>query len=247
MRWCYTNYADDSTIYNFTSEEALYPVVNVQDVNPQKVFRSVLTDTTINVDFYSSVAYAPTCIILHKTNISASATVTFKSSSDSSFGTVNGENATMTAIGNGDYILFSSAAAKNYYRINVVDGSNPDGYIEIGHIYIGTNYQYINTDASFNISYVNNDNVTFGSNGSIFSSAGSRYRVFNFTFYQKGSYLMDAEKLWSSVGNYKPFYLIVYYSSYSLFVPYYVCLQGDTNAKYFQKKVDFTMSFREVC
>jgi hypothetical protein len=136
----YKNLIDDALVTGGSWLAAL-PVTNVQNRVLSKVARSTNDDaasTLINIDLGSAQAVQAFGAI--NTNISASgATYRLRGSNDNTFATSLYDTGTVSANAQTpDLILgLASAITARYARLEIIDTSNADGYIEIGRLFIG--------------------------------------------------------------------------------------------------------------
>jgi hypothetical protein len=159
----YRNRVDDATLSG-GSFIAAAPVTNLQDKRITRVARSsdaATTSTRIDIDLGSSLACQAFALINHNLGASATWTITAGTSSGAS-DTYSGSARAVVQMstspdlltwgesgfweGTGDewvrnthpviYVHTSQLSAR-YWRIQITDTGNADGYVQVGRIYIG--------------------------------------------------------------------------------------------------------------
>ena len=135
-------YIDEANALSATSESA-YPVTNLQNLQPTKIWRNSSTSATIDIDLGS--ARTVTMAALLHTNLSATATWRVHMASS------------QARLGNSDYIgavndffdgndrdswdrisgvnVFASSKTYQWMRLVLSDASNVDGYLEAGRVF----------------------------------------------------------------------------------------------------------------
>lgn len=163
-----TNLVDDASSISADSEVATLPVENLQDRQLVKVYRSdAATTIEIDVDFGQGRIVDFVALIRH--NISQTGTIRWRLSNVSDFastvydsgnvdawpvveefgtlpwgvfswgGFLNPEVAANYTISSFD--VLDSPVQARYLRINIIDSSNADGYIEAGRLICGPSYR----------------------------------------------------------------------------------------------------------
>jgi hypothetical protein len=181
MRIAYNNFIDDIDSLRIvaTSEESNFPIANVKIQRLAVKYTSKSPSAqSIIIDLESAREVNTMAIIGH--NISTSATIILSANSSNTWpGAV-----TETISVNKNMILkFFSSHTYQYWKIDIDDPTNTDGYISIGRIYLG---DYITVDPSsvldFNITKKRDDNITYGRGRQKFSSVGTGWRKFTMQF-----------------------------------------------------------------
>jgi hypothetical protein len=121
-------------------------------------------------------------LILGDHNISSGATITLKGHTSDSWGSPDfSENVTFAA----DKILhyLSAATSKRYWKIEIYDPNNTDGYIEIGELYLGT---YLELSKNFAAGFSEETNFIVETNTSPYGIDRDRFyntqKIFNIDF-----------------------------------------------------------------
>lgn len=133
MRLHWNNLIDSATL---TSDNAdpNYPLSAIQGIHLTEAFRFAdLTGGYIDIDLGSAKAVSSVGII---GNLTASATITIKGNSTESWAAPPVDE-TVTAYDR-NLIEYFTEAEYRYWRLEIADSGNPDGYIEIGRIFLGT-------------------------------------------------------------------------------------------------------------
>lgn len=188
---------------------AALPVTNLQDMQPGRVARTTnLSNTFVVVPFPQAIAC--TTFWAFATNLSASATIRIRAATSEANLTAapgydSGSISAWPATGRPtDYGLtrwsvfkkFTNSTAYVWWRVDFSDGSNPDGYIEIGRAFlapiafqpaVGMSYGWGN---QYNPADVQN-RTPFGH---ILTQARQRPRSFSMTF----DWLSEAE-MWDGI------------------------------------------------
>ena len=132
MRILYSNDLVGSTITS-SSEEYLYEDDNIILTNSLATWRS---DSTTDSVVFETSGIQPDTIGIKNHNFTSGATIKIEGNATDSWGS---PSFTKTLTYREDVIVEEIAPVASYafWRIYVADGSNPDGYIEIGTVYIG--------------------------------------------------------------------------------------------------------------
>lgn len=126
-----------------SEENSEYPGSNAKDLNYSKTWRTTGADATprrMVIDFGSAVAID--AIALLNINIQSTATVTFEAHTADSWGAPAHGPITITATGmdgirRNIYHALPATQTYRYWRINITDNGNPNGFIEVGTIFMG--------------------------------------------------------------------------------------------------------------
>lgn len=145
------------------SEAPLFPATNTQIRWPAKVWRSADASSShyLTCDRGTSVSGDVECLIIQNNNFSSSATVKIQANSVYSW-TSPPLDITLT-VASTIYYRFTSPQSYTYWRILITDTSNPYGYYEISHVYLGPEFspeRNINYGASFSFRDLTNVSTT---------------------------------------------------------------------------------------
>ena len=115
-----------------------YPVSNLVDSRLTRVFKTS-SNTTAEVVFDAGSAVDVTSVVIANHNISAGVTtLKLQGNSSDSWSSPAFE----TSLTHNSGIIYKDFAKETYryWRIQIIDASNSDGYIEIGRAWIGENF-----------------------------------------------------------------------------------------------------------
>ena len=145
LKLCYSNLVDaPTTVITSNSEVASLPDDNVQTFWKSKVWRATGDAAEwIKFDFASALPVWVVAIVGH--NFSSGATVTLELHASDAWGA---PTVSQVIAYNADIMLyvFTSAQTYRWARITIADGSNPDGYVECGRIFLGA---YLSPERGF--------------------------------------------------------------------------------------------------
>ena len=181
MRIFWNNLLDDYTL-SANSEDSSYPVANVQDYQLIKVYRSTGdTSEWVKVDAGSGSTITATgaCILGH--NLTNSGTYKIQGNATDSWGTPSLDE-TFTYDSNIMIKTFNSAGYR-YWRFSLADATNPDTYLEIGRLFLGTYLEFSDQPSKeFPMTYEDTSNVDYSITGQSFGDEGIIYRLYNFKY-----------------------------------------------------------------
>ena len=113
-----------------------YPPTNLLDSRLTRIFRS--TGTSVNIVFDNLSAVSVDSILIARHNLTSSATVTLEGNATDVWTSPSvSESVTYDA---GIMRKSFTTASYRYWRLVISDGTNPDGYIQIGRAWIGADY-----------------------------------------------------------------------------------------------------------
>ena len=166
----YQNRIDESTFDSYGSWEASLPLANIKNRILSKVARSTSdanSDTRIRFSLTKARIVGTVAIVNH--NLSTNATWRYRVYSDSGYSTLTYDSGLLDAwptmpVGyyeweddgfwdmrppEEDRVLFTATSihvptttvVDQYYQIEFFDSANPDGYVELGRIFVGKKYQ----------------------------------------------------------------------------------------------------------
>jgi len=134
IRFCYTNYADDAVV-TASSEVASLPAVNVQSMWKSKPWRSTGCASEW-IKFDLGAAPNILAVILTGHNLTSAATVHVQANATDVW-TAPSVDITLAWSARDILHLWSSAQAFQWWRFTVEDAANPDGFIDLGRVYVG--------------------------------------------------------------------------------------------------------------
>lgn len=207
----YRNRIDAATFAAYGSWEASLPLTNIQNRTLSKVARSTddaNASTKLRFTLDTARIIGAVGIINH--NLSTTAQYRYRVYSDSAYTTLAYDSGTLDVwpqmpygtyewedlrfwdltITEEDRQLFtktlihipSQSVSEQYYQIEFFDTSNPDGYVELGRIFIGANYQpIINMSLGASIGYESTTLIDQAMSGAEYFDRRNSARVARFT------------------------------------------------------------------
>lgn len=230
MRIAYKNYVDLITSGSIiaSTEDPAFPIENIQEQRKVVTWRTTaVTAQSIIVDLGGAIAI-DTCMLLGH-NLTSSATIVLYAATSNSW--VGATSQTITY--NADMILkFFTAQTYQWFKIEIDDQTNPDGYIEIGRFWLG---DYITISPSslvdFTVKKNRSDNVMHNKTRQKYASIGNTWREFNLQFPPTASTMVDLiEDMFDYVGNHSSFIFCNFDTlrGYTLVEPCYVSIVDDS-------------------
>jgi len=264
MRIAYTNLIDSSTI---TASTAItnYPFTNVQNQRLASTYRtSTLSAIEIVVALPSYVSEITTFAIMgHNLTSAAIISVSLNTLENITYnddmilkffqfeaGTIITEAGDSLLIEDGNNIITEASTLPSYAYIHISDASNPDGYIEIGRLWLGS---YITIDPSsledFRVIKKRSDIVTHGKNRNKYGSIGTGWRRFELSFPQTQEATISLiNTMYDSVGNHSSFIFCNFdvIRDYVLVEPCYVSIDGEVTFNHKTRmKFEYALNMEE--
>ena len=172
----YYNEKSDSAGITVNSQIVNYPVSNVIDSRLSRVFKTSATTTAeIVFDLGSALSVDSVCIANH--NFTSSATVKIQGNA-SDVWTSPSIDETLTYNSKIINKVIASASYR-YWRIQVVDATNPDGAISIGRIWIGESYETPGIAPAVSVSYNSTSNKSRSISGQSYLDINYKYHNFS--------------------------------------------------------------------
>lgn len=153
MLLCYPNLIDDATLTSSTAWVTTLPLTNLQDRRLSVRARTNAV-TSAAIDINLGAAQSVWGVALAGHNLSQTATIRVRGSTVSNFATTAYDSGTITAwpgitdqaeadgfVGFSPVFTGAELAECRYWRIDVADVLNLDGYLEIGRIFIGAGWK----------------------------------------------------------------------------------------------------------
>lgn len=138
FRTIYENLVDLAAAISASSEETDLPATNV--AHPFRTYKWRATgdsNETITIDLGSEYSVLAVALIGH--NFSSGAAIKYQSSNDSDFDPLIADEALTWR--NGIIFKFLTSNSARYHRVNIQDASNPDGYVELGRLFLGDYFE----------------------------------------------------------------------------------------------------------
>lgn len=206
MRIIYSNIAMDATI-TYTSEDVNYPASNLQDTRLSRYYRTA-ADTAQRITMAKANAAAQ-YFILWKHNLSAGATLKLQGN-DTNVWTAPTFDQTIAITD--DIILLSFASVDyNYWSVYIDDASNPDGYIQIGLITLGTYLQMPGMAPDQTLENASQTTQKISQTRQVYGADADTYRAFDVNF----NHLTQSQRLlittmYNAVKNITPVVLLIW-------------------------------------
>lgn len=134
IRFCHTNYADGAVV-SASSEVASLPAANVQSMWRSKPWRSTGCASEW-LKFNLGAARSILAVILTGHNLTSAATVHVQANASDVWMSPS-VDVTLAWSARDLVYLWTSAQAYQWWRITIADPANPDGFIELGRVYVG--------------------------------------------------------------------------------------------------------------
>ena len=205
MRLLYINKTKGVTLTP-SSENPNYPIGNLQDSRLSRHFRFT-GDTAENIVIsnggVSKISASYVAVLGH--NLTAAAVVKIEGNDLDAWGA---PAFTATITWSADIMLKDFTEAEYFYwRFTFVDAANPNTYIKVGLLYLGTYYQVLQGfEKNFNNQLVNTDISHFSDSGQSYSRKGINFRVYKFSFtWWEDAVKRQVETIVKSVGKSDPF------------------------------------------
>lgn len=187
IRLATTDLVDNSAAIVATTEDTVYPITNVKNIQLSNVWRS--TDlTTQNIDIQVGTSGYDTIALLG-TNLSNTATWQITAGATQGATTFDSgvlnfwPNSTILDNWNSKpgFYKFTTTQTHDWVRIQIIDGSNLDGYIEVGKLIIDKAWTpTFNTPYNWSIEWVDPSLVNKSFGGRVFITKREPYRILKF-------------------------------------------------------------------
>jgi len=226
MRVMWDNEIDSMTITSAT-EDANYPMTNLQDTRLSRVYRS--TDDAAEYLLFDAGAgntINPTVICIAAHNITDGATISIQGNATDAWGgptvdeTITHDSDTM--------ILFFTGAALRYWRLYIDDGSNPDTYLEIGRVFLGTYLSLPPIEPAPNLPLRSTTTVEESVTGQAYANKRKVYREPGFIFpVVTDAQRQSIETMFRAIEAADPVFLVVWEDNLANVGPIYCRLDQD--------------------
>lgn len=227
MRIIYNNRWDAYTLTE-SSEDSSYPAENTQDIRLAKPWRTgTASAATIDLDAGTGITITADCAAIIEHNLGSAATLSIQASTAATFTPV-ALSANMTWR-DGPIVVYFTAGTYRYWRINISDTSNPDGYYEIGRIMLS---EYMQVDPSsmveFPEEHIRNDRVAFSRSNQLYADEGVGWKQLHYRFeYASNSAKTLVETMWNANGKYTPLLIMNYNTTFTVIEPLYCSIVED--------------------
>jgi len=248
MRIAYHNEIDALAASSLTAltSDANYPIANVQDQRLTIVWHSTSDSAqTVIIDLGAPATVNTVAIMGHNIGAAASTLTVAGGTTSTTFATA------ITLTWNADMILkFFTGQSKRYWKFTIDDKTNPDTYLSIGRLWLGT---YITVDPSalndFTVSKLRSDNVAYGRSRQKFASKGVGWRKFELSFPKTGGTMLTAiQTMYDTVGKHSSLIFCNFDTdvSYPIVYPCYCSIQEDLEFNHRGRmKFDYSLVLEE--
>jgi hypothetical protein len=209
MRVAYVNLVDAADLTPL-NEEPLFPVTNVQELPLSERWKTTTTTAQVVIDLGSALDVS--CFALAGHNATASATATLEGNATDSWGAPSFSQAVTLA--DTTMLFLSATQTYRYWRLTITDGTNPDGYLQVGRIFLGEYLQFPGITPGARLPRVSTAAVQRAPSGVVFGDKGIQYRAANLQFpviteAQRG----EIDTLFETVDKVDPVFMAVWESS----------------------------------
>jgi len=244
MRIGWDNLVDDATITS-DNEDANYTLNVLQDIHLSNTFRFAdLTGGYIDFDLGSAEDVSVFGFI---GNVSLTGTITLKGNSTESWASPPVEE-TITIANRPLWHYFTSSNYR-YWRIEITDASNPDGYIEVERIFLGTYDDYPSPSPDYTYDREDLSTRQFSPTGQPFTVVRPQRAVMSLSFppvitnTTRESFL----EMFESVGVGVPVWVDLWEDDFSTEEPLYALIQsGSVGFTKFQKGTRWSLDISFV-
>jgi len=249
MRIAWDNEFDKYTI-TANSEASGYPATNInQDFTLAKKSRTT-GDTSENwlIDAGAGETITATCAAIAGHNISSGATtIKIQGNAADSWGspTVNQSITHAT----GMMIVFFSTQSLRFWRFLVEDASNPDTYIEIGRLFLGTYLDLANVIyRAFPETIISTSDIDYTLTGQLYGDKGIQQKLYNFQLpYLTNTQKENLETMFETVDIVKPVFLTIDENDLTQIEPIYAAINDDLSFNHIiGYKWNTTLAFKEA-
>ena len=244
MRLSYINKLDD---YELVASNAAigYPIINVQQEHLSLKWRTVGTSGTILMD---STDLNPNCAFIAGTNLSSSAIVKIQGNNTDIWTSPSVE--IVLENNNGvSYTFSDNFSAMRYWRFSIEDGSNIDGYIELGRAWIGEAITVSVPYISFVEKRINTSEATISISGQPYGDVGYVYRSWEMSYpYWDNTEKANIEIFADYVNKSLPFFTQFTDDNNCILGPFYVIMTNNIDMVHLKSLNIWSskLSFREV-
>ena len=224
MKILWDNKIDEYTPTS-TTEVANFEKENVQDIRLSRTFRtSVLTDAWVKIDTTSGIDVSAAAIAGH--NLTNGATIKIQGNDTDSWTSPTVDE---TLAWNAGVITgFFTEDNLRYWRFLITDAANPDGYIEIGRLFLGTYLQMPPVEPGVDIPRATTSRSVHSITGQTYSDKGIQYRIPAFSFpLINETQRSGIDSMWAEVENTKPVFLLIWENSLTVVGAMYAKIDQD--------------------
>lgn len=211
-----------------SSEAPNLPAANLQDPRLSLPWRSTGdSDEWIKIDAGAGNTLNPNCAAIAGHNLSSGATIKIQgNATDVWTAPTVDETITWRA---GAMMHFFTGSGLRFWRFHFSDASNPDGYVQIGRLSLGTYLQMPDIEPGPTLPRRTSTVVSESLTGQVYADLGIEWGEFGIVF---PAIITEAQRqairtMWAAVHNAVPFFLAVWESSFDVEGPVYCRLDQD--------------------
>lgn len=177
MNISYINYFDNETI-TFSSEVEGFEATNVQAIHLSKYWKTTgITDEWLTI----SGTLTPQSVYIAGTNLTDNAIVKIQGNA-SDVWTAPTVNITLVQGENGIWSTTDVMTEQDYWRISIVDTTNPVSYIEVGRVWVGPLLEVRGPYITFKENQVDTSATTLSISGQVYGDVGYKFKSYSFTY-----------------------------------------------------------------
>lgn len=242
------NFVKGATITALTENPDYTFTDAFNDDRLSRVARTVSdTSQTIIFDLLSAVVVSK--LMIQKHNFTSGVTLTLEANATNVW---TAPSYTTSLTYSADYIYKDLVTPQTYryWRLSISDASNPDDYIEISKVYLGSFVQFPHMAKDQKMPLTSTSSQSISTSGQVYGNSGYFYRSASINFKN----ITDTERkaintMFLSVDIISPVWIIIWESDLTLETPIYSILTSDLQwqrADSIGMKWTLTLNFREV-
>jgi len=218
----FDNHVEGATITASTENPDYDFTTAFNDDRLSRVGRTV-SDTSQTIIFDLLTAVAVSKVMIEKHNFSSGVTLTLEANATNVW---TSPSYTTSLTYSADYVYKDLTANQTYryWRLSVSDASNPDDYIEISKVFLGTHIA-VYMDTAMVLDYDSNSSVSKSVSGQVYGNRQLQYKKakFNLSDITPANRIL-LKSFWNVVDIVKPFWLIIWEESLTVEPPIFCCL-----------------------
>jgi hypothetical protein len=241
IRFLWNNLADSAAV-TASSSAADHPVSNIGIRWPGRTWRSTgVAAEWVKFNLGSAQNIKALIIFNHNFQLGATVKIQANSSDDWAAPPID---VTLTVTAEKITYYWAASQAYQWWRISIADAGNPDGYVEIGRVFLGGYFEPTrNHDNNWSMPWID-PSVISASTGDQ-ASADVKPGHYEFSFNFPSIKYPDNETfdiIGKTLGKYKPFFITRDPSN--LLTTYYVRSMVDWDVQHIYNNINFRLSLR---
>lgn len=226
MRILYDNDLDGATLTEST-EDASYPVENIQDTRLAKVWRAGgCSSESIVIDLGATAPCSVVAFVNHNLSVSAGCQIQHGTSAAAALASPT--TAASITQRSGIMAAFFGTAESRYWAVTFADDPNTDGYIELGRAFIGQALQIApSSNPEIPIASNRSDMQTFTRHNQFYGDEGVEYKTYTYAFpYASDTMRAAVQTMFDTVGGFKPLIFMNFDTTFDVIEPEYAVITG---------------------